>query len=292
MTSERNPQARQMGDESMARNLAWQAQAIWPQEQALFARYGLSGPLRILDLGCGTGEITRRLADMYPQAHVTGIDILEGNLDLAWRANAGYEGRVDYAVGDAFALPQPDAHFDLVVCRHMSQSVPDFHLVLDEIGRVLRRGGWLHLLSEDYAMLRMPRHFSDNPVLRGAEGGARRPEGPVRDPDRFWVETALPFLESIRCDGRIGRHSPPLLEQRGYADIAADYIVVDTLRVSREIFGNILVAWRDGFAESLAQASGRELADVRAEFDGMIDDVRTPPHYAVWHVPVISGRRT
>jgi ubiquinone/menaquinone biosynthesis C-methylase UbiE len=53
-----------MGDESMARNLAWQAQAIWPQEQALFARYGLSGALRILDLGCGTGEITRRRADM------------------------------------------------------------------------------------------------------------------------------------------------------------------------------------------------------------------------------------
>ena len=59
MTSERNPQAQQMGDESMARNLAHQARAIWPQEQALFARYDLSGALRILDLGCGTGEIAR-----------------------------------------------------------------------------------------------------------------------------------------------------------------------------------------------------------------------------------------
>ena len=85
VNTERNPQAQQMGDESMARNLAFQAQAIWPQEEPLFARYRLSGPLRILDLGCGTGEITRRLADLYPQAQVVGVDILESNLALARR---------------------------------------------------------------------------------------------------------------------------------------------------------------------------------------------------------------
>ena len=288
MTSERNPQAQQMGDESMARNLAWQAQAIWPQEQALFARYALAGRLKILDLGCGTGEITRRLADRYPQAQIVGIDILEGNLTLARRDNAGDGKRIRYEVGDAFALDFSDASFDLVVCRHMSQAVPDFPQVLDEIGRVLKPGGWLHLLSEDYAMLRMPRH------LAATASGRQGTVAPARrdfDPDRFWVDHALPFLESIRCDGRIGRHSPALLEQRGYGAIAVDYIIVDTLRVPRDVFANILVAWRDGFAESLAQATGRALASVRDDFDTMIDDVRTPPRYTVWHVPVISGRR-
>jgi ubiquinone/menaquinone biosynthesis C-methylase UbiE len=271
MTTQRNPQAQQMGDESMARNLAWQAQAIWPQEQALFARYRLSGALRILDLGCGTGEITRRLADLYPQAHIVGIDILEGNLALARRDSANYGDRIVYEAGDAFALQHADAAFDLVVCRHMSQAVPHFDQVLDEIGRVLRPGGWLHLLSEDYAMLRFP---------RGA-----------RDPDRFWVDHALPYLESVGCDGRIGRHSPPLLEKRGYTQLAVDYVIVDTLRVPRETFANILIAWRDGFAPVLAETTRRPLADVRADFDSMIADVATPPNYAVWHVPVISGRR-
>ena len=37
----------------------------------------LAGPLRILDLGCGTGEITRRLARRYPEAQALGVDILE-----------------------------------------------------------------------------------------------------------------------------------------------------------------------------------------------------------------------
>jgi len=287
MTIERNPQAQQMGDEPMARNLAWQAQAIWPQEQALFARYRLSGPLRILDLGCGTGEITRRLADLYPQARIVGIDILEGNLALARRDNASYGARIVFEAGDAFALQHADASFDLVVCRHMSQAVPHFDHVLDEISRVLKPRGWLHLLSEDYAMLRFPRHLSANPRLPGSWAPVQQ----NRDPDRFWVDHALPFLESIGCDGRIGRHSPPLLEQRGYTDLAVDYIVVDTLRVPRETFANILVAWRDGFAPVLAETTRRALDDVRADFDSMIADVATPPNYAVWHVPVISARR-
>jgi ubiquinone/menaquinone biosynthesis C-methylase UbiE len=271
MIADHNPQAEQMGDESMVRNLAFQAQAIWPQEEALFRRYGLSGELRILDLGCGTGEITRRLAQLYPQAQVLGVDILEGNLALARRDSVALGARVRFESGDAFALKLPDAHFDLVVCRHMSQAVPNFGLVLDEIGRVLKARGWVHLLSEDYAMLRMPRG--------------------TRDPDRFWLDNAVHFLEGIGCDGRIGRHTPPLLEQRGYTDIAADYIIVDTLRVPRHVFAGILRAWRDGYAEPLAQSGGRNVADVRADFDSMIADIETPPKYAVWHVPVVSGRR-
>lgn len=271
MNRDLNPQAEQMGDESMARNLAFQAQAIWPQEQALFDRYALDGAPRILDLGCGTGEITRRLARRYPRAALTGVDILAGNLALARAANAGLEARVHYETGDAFALAHADASFDLVVCRHLSQAVPEFPRVLDEIGRVLRPGGWLHLLSEDYAMLRMP---------RGAH-----------DPDRFWVDVVLPYLESIGCDGRIGRHSPPLLAARGYRDVAVDYVIVDTERVPRAIFGGILRAWRDGYVDVLAAAGGRAAAEVRADFDSMITAVETPPNYAVWHVPVISARR-
>jgi ubiquinone/menaquinone biosynthesis C-methylase UbiE len=267
--ADRNPQARQMGDESMARNLALQAQAIWPQEHALFNRYGLEGAISILDLGCGTGEITRRLAERYPQAHIVGVDILEGNLAIARRDSAAFGGRVTYAAGDAFALQHPTAHFDLVVCRHLSQAVPNFGLVLDEIGRVLKAGGWLHLLSEDYAMLRMPHG--------------------ERDPDRFWIDNALRYLESVGCDGRIGRHTPALLAERGYANLAVDYIVVDTLRVPRATFAGILRAWRDGFAEALAQANGRAELEVRADFDAMIADIQTPPKYAVWHVPVISA---
>lgn len=273
---ERNPQAEQMGDESMVRNLAHQAQAIWPQEQSLFARYGLHGGIRVLDLGCGTGEITQRLAGMYPEATLVGIDILASNLAVARRNSASFGHRVRYEQGDAFALGFEDASFDLVVCRHMSQAVPDFPAVLAEITRVLRPGGWLHLLSEDYGMLHMPE------VHRG--------DGTF-DPDRFWNSNVLRYLHGVGCDGRIGRHSPPLLERAGYRDIAMDYVTVDTLRVPRETFSGILRAWRDGYAEVLADAAQRPVGDVLADFNTIIGSIETPPQYAVWHVPVVSGRR-
>lgn len=267
----RNPQAEQMGDASMARTLTWQAQAIWPQEAVLFDRYGLDGAIRILDLGCGTGEITRRLAARYPQATLTGVDILDENLQRARSEQGDGADRIDYLQGDAFALDFADAAFDLIVCRHVSQSVPDFPRVLDEITRVLSPGGWLHLLSEDYLMLHMP-------------------DGP-RAPDRFWLEQPIAFLHGIGCDGRIGRHTPPLLEARGYRDLAMDYVVVDTLRVPRHIFAGILTAWRDGYAAPLAAATARDPDQVHADFDAMIDAIETPPNYAVWHVPVASARK-
>ena len=260
-----------MGAESMARNLAHQANAIWPQEAPLLDRYGLSGEIEILDLGCGTGEITRRLAARYPSATLRGVDILEGNLAIARTNSASLGERVRYEKGDAFALPFPDGAFDLVMCRHMSQAVPHFEKVLAEITRVLRRGGWVHLLSEDYGMLHIPNGHPD--------------------PDRFWGENALAFLRSIGCDGHIGRHTPPLLEAAGYRDIHLDYVVVDTLRVPRATFAGIIGAWRDGYIAPLALASGRSEADVERDFDAMVSAIESPPNYAVWHVPVASGQK-
>lgn len=273
MENDRNPQAEQMGDESMTRTLAYQAEAIWPQEERLFDRYGLTGPLSILDLGCGTGEITRRLASRYPQVRLIGIDILESNLAIA-RQEDVFSGRIRYEQGDAFALKHPDSSFEFVVCRHVSQAVPDFPQVLAEITRVLKPGGWLHLLSEDYGMLHMP-----------------APPGGSFDPDRFWNTHLVPFGGRIGCDVRIGRHSPPLLDRFGYLDIAMDYVTVDTLRVPRATFAGILKAWRDGYVKPLAEASGRSQSEVTADFNTLISAIETPPQYAVWHVPIISGRK-
>ena len=75
-----NPQREQMADESMVRNLDAQARAIWPQEAPLFSRYGLAPDIRILDAGCGTGEISSRLAEMYPKAQVLVVDVLDNHL--------------------------------------------------------------------------------------------------------------------------------------------------------------------------------------------------------------------
>jgi len=73
-----------MADPAMLRTLRFQAEATWPQESRLLARYALPAGARLLDLGCGSGEFVRRLAGAFPGAEsITGVDVLPAMLRAA-----------------------------------------------------------------------------------------------------------------------------------------------------------------------------------------------------------------
>lgn len=270
MSTKHNPQHEQMADESMVRNLEAQAIAIWPQEEPLFARYGLSGAIKILDVGCGTGEISSRLARLYPDAEVTGVDLLDSSLAIARKRHADLAPRLKFEQRNAFDLGYPNDHFDMIVCRHMLQAVPTPDEVVRGFVKHVKPGGWLHLLNEDYAMLHMQ-------------------PGDL-DPDRLWREGAIRFLEKTGTDGRIGRNTYSILRRLGLDEIRVDYITLDTLRVSREIFATIMIAWRDGYTDVFTEVTDLTRDEVTALFEQVIDNVRDPDAYAVWHVPIISAR--
>lgn len=271
MTEERNPQAAMMADESMVRTLRHQIEAIWPQEAPLFGRYGLGPGARILDVGCGTGEATVRLAAMFPEAaEVVGVDVGPEILAVACRQHAALAPRVRFERGDGFALGFGPGHFDLVVCRHVTQLLPAPGRLLAELVRVLRPGGWLHVLSEDYGMLHFPRRDG-------------------LDPDRLWHESVVPFTDATGTDARVGRLTLPMLRRLGLREVRIDYLTIDTERAPREALAGIFIAWRDGYADALAEASGKTVAQVRALFQALVDEVRDPDGYGVWMVPVVAG---
>jgi len=265
-----NPQARQMADESMVRNLAAQARAIWPQEVELIRRYALPPAIRILDAGCGTGEAASRLAELFPRSQVLGVDIIDPHLELARARYARLAPRLSFKHQSIYELEAPDGTFDLTVCRHVMHSIPYPDRVLGELVRVTRRGGRLHLIPEDYGML----HFQ-----RGA-----------LDPRDFWHEAPPRFGEATGTDLFIGRNVYGILAGLGLAEISVDYVVVDTLRVPRETFAAILQAWRDGYVESIGQLTRFTSQQAEAYFDQMIANIRDPRGYAVWMVPVVSAR--
>ena len=268
---ENNPQYSQMADESMVRNLAYQAEAIWPQEVALFSGYGLAGKLAILDVGCGTGEITTRLAALYPEASLVGVDLIARHLTLGRENAAAYGARVTFREADAFALPFPDATFDLVVCRHMLQAVPRPEEAMAEMVRVLRPGGRLHLLVEDYGMIHMH---------------------PTRlDADRFWVEGPPAYGAAVGTDLHIGRTAFSRLRALPVEEIAQHYVVVDTLRVPRQTFAGIWEAWRDGYVDVIGEHTRFTREEALALFDDMIACIRNPDGYAVWQVPILTARK-
>lgn len=269
MNDDLNPQARQMADESMVRTLSAQAEAIWPQESALFRAYALPPRASILDGGCGTGEASLRLAELFPDATVLGVDVLEAHLDRA-RARAAHLGaRVRFEHGDIFALDQPGASFDLTLCRHVLQAIPHAERAIAELVRVTKPGGRVHLVAEDYGMLHFPR---------------RR-----LDPLEFWPEVPARYGRAIGTDLFIGRRAPSILRALGLRSITVEYVVVDTIRVARETFAAIWEAWRDGYVDSIADFCGMTREQAAAHFDDQIAAIRDPASYAAWLVPVVSG---
>jgi len=263
MTASRNPQADEIAHESMVRNLAAQAEAVWPQEREIVARY--PAPDRVLDVGCGTGEIARRVAELFPGAIVTAADLHRPHLQRGKQVTE----RVDFVQADAFHLPVADRTFDLTLCRHMLQMVPEPLEVLREMMRVTREGGRLHVLGEDYAMM----HFH-----------------PTRlDCDRFWHEGPMVFARSTGTDLRVGRAVFTMLKQLGARDLRVDYVVLDTLRAPRETFAAIWEAWRDGYSDSIVRNSRLTREEVRAYWEDMIASIRNPEGYGVWFIPIVGG---
>jgi ubiquinone/menaquinone biosynthesis C-methylase UbiE len=265
-----NPQARQMADESMVRNLEAQAIAIWPQEIGLIRRYGLADDIAILDAGCGTGEGASRLAELFPRSRVLGLDIIDHHLELARARYGRLASRLRFEHRSIYELGLPERSFDLTVCRHVMHSIPHADRVVAELARVTQRGGRLHLIPEDYGML----HFQ-----RGAV-----------DPRDFWHEAPAKFGEADGTDLFVGRNAFSVLTRAGLEDITVDYVVVDTLRVPRETFAAILEAWRDGYVEPIAERTRFTREQATAYFEQMIANIRDPLGYAVWMVPVVSAR--
>jgi len=96
----------------------------------------------VLEVGCGPGFYSCRLADEYPQLQTTGVDLSE-NLLLRAKRRASRRRLLncDFRRGDAHALPANLRHVDAVVVSRLFLIVPDREAVVREIFRVLRPGG-------------------------------------------------------------------------------------------------------------------------------------------------------
>ena len=152
----------------------------------------------------------------------------------------------------------------------MLHSIPHTDRVLAELLRVTRRGGYVHIIAEDYGMI----HFDE--------------QSGVRD---FWSVAPAAFGAATGTDLFVGRNIVPLLSLLDVDAITVDYAIVDTLRVPRETFGDMLAAWRDGFVDPIAELTTLSREATATAFERMITTVRNPPGYAVWMVPIVSARR-
>lgn len=119
----------------------------WRKASATFRDVLARPEAKVLDICCGTGDMTAALLELRPKSGepVTGLDF---SAEMLQRAETKYTGsNVRWIEGDAMALPFADESFDLVTSAFGFRNLSNYAAGLAEIYRVLRPGGAIGILE-------------------------------------------------------------------------------------------------------------------------------------------------
>jgi len=136
-------------DQEMAR-LEAQVAVSWDEERRLLERLGLQTRMRVLEIGCGPGLVTKRLIDAWPGIRITAIDHDAGLLASARKHLEG--SRVEFIEAPAEDLTFADNEFDFAIARYVFQHLPHPAEAAREARRVLKPGGRLVAIDVDAAL--------------------------------------------------------------------------------------------------------------------------------------------
>lgn len=187
-------------------------------------------PLKVLELACGTGEVTNVLLSLGHE--ITALDFSEAMLGVARRKHAGRK-QVRFILADAERTMEPDASYDAIVCRHLVWTLTEPEQALADWHRVLKPGGKLLIFDGDWAsptprgrlascaIRLIDRLIGTDPHYDGAMSDrhqdimARLPFG-----EGLTVEKLKPLVEMARFENiEISSHRPIAAAQRKTANL-------------------------------------------------------------------------
>ncbi len=120
----------------------------WKRQLVEMLTLKLKGHEKVLDLACGTGDITFAIGQRLRSGKALGLDITRGMIAIAERKRVERNlMNVYFHRADILSLPFSDATFDCVTCGYALRNVPDVKSALAEIIRVLKPGGRFYSLD-------------------------------------------------------------------------------------------------------------------------------------------------
>ncbi len=162
----------------------------------------------VLDLACGTGEISHLLHDFGLK--VTGLDWSDAMLSIARQKAIDRASGIRFITGDAENTREPDASYDLIVNRHLVWTLVDPQTAFQHWFALLKPGGSLLVIDGD---------FGKRTLLQRLLRWLSRPSSPQADP------ALMALHESIRkqvyfTNGARATQIVDMLKTAGFADIS------------------------------------------------------------------------
>lgn len=173
----------------------------------------LTNPTKILDVGCGTGIVTRHLGSLYPSAAVYGIDISPVPPTDASDAVPNTPPNVEYVVGDIRRLADEDerlkaGNFDCIFQRLLICGMTQWQSYISQIAALLCLGGWLEI--HDYAHVWYNAKEPDRIISRGWK----------------WQHEIRRGAAQLGLDLDIGLHAASYMRKAGLVDVTVEKYMV------------------------------------------------------------------
>ena len=193
---------------SFGTDIGWRRRAL--------ARAGIERGHSVLDVGAGTGDLS--FAAAARGAQVIAIDLSPGMLAvLVRRGSAAHRARIKTLVGNAEALPLPDASVDRILTGFTVRNIGDLRRALAEFRRVLRPGGRAVILElshppqATFALLYSFYFDHVAPAIAALLGGDR-------EAYRYLPRSLRPFPEAARL--------AEMLRDAGFARVAYERVTL------------------------------------------------------------------
>ena len=237
-----------------------QTRILWPHEKEVLRQHGLAKGMRVADICCGCGDVPLLIAREFQPAYVLGVDHAAGSIEYARSLQRDFNlHNVDFQRGDATSLMVADDSYDFVLCRLSLQIFSQPELILREPIRIVRPGGRVYAICEDYDLI------------------VGYPESePIHDT----YERAAVYGDHMGMDLRHGKKLYPMFSRARLEDIQVSPILVDTVNTDQEAFAHVIESWRkfsvDAIGDNLNLAP-HDRDTLRAGYDAQLRRDSQPP---------------
>lgn len=139
-----------------------------PETEPSLRRAGIRPGMRVADIGCGVGHVTRFLADCVgASGSVSAVDGSEAQLDISRQPTSGTAGRVDFVRASAYETSLPRGAYDIVCCRFLLCHLQRPLDAIDEMRALVRPGGAHRSIVRTYRHMALAAKMTGDNALAG-----------------------------------------------------------------------------------------------------------------------------